>query len=265
MKLYLYLLYNKSRILFGLIFIYLYFFLHYSLYYLFPIYFLNYLFFNNFDDILYFISIFLGIHKKITIDFHHKYSIHSWNLIISNHNSIFDTFVIVKFLKPHYKWFDIKTICKPANFLEKFYCRNFHFFQMTDNLHNDILNFENLLYKWRKENRKQQIILFPEGNIYKNNIYKNFDHVLYPNNAIFNLLVSKIHEIKYIYNMSIIYKLHNKRLIGERNIISNILNPDLKIIVKIDKIINKKNIDNNFLYNIWKEKDNWIKNKLTTM
>ena len=265
MRLYLYLLYNKSRILFGLIFIYLYFFLHYSLYYLFPIYFLNYLFFNNFDDILYFISIFLGIHKKITINFNHKYSIHSWNLIISNHNSIFDTFVIVKFLKPHYKWFDIKTICKPANFLEKFYCRNFHFFQMTDNLNYDFNNFNNLLYKWRKENRKQQIILFPEGNIYKNNICKKFQHLLDPKIAVFNLLISKIHEIKYIYNISIIYKLNNERLIGERHITYNLLNPNLKIIVQIDKIFNKKNIDNNFLHNLWIDKDKIIENQLTTM
>ena len=72
--------------------------------------------------------------------------------------------------------------------------------------------------------------------------------------GIFNLLISKFEEIKNIYDLTIIYKLKDKRLIGEYEILFNLSNPNLEIIINLDRYENK-NIDELWLYKLWGEKD----------
>ena len=126
-----------------------------------------------------------------------------------------------------------------------------------------------------KNNKSLNIILFPEGNIFlKNNInndfkkilflkkinINNYNQVLYPNNGIFELLKNNLSKkLKYIYNLTIIYHIDNKRIIGEKNIILNLANPKLKIIVDIQEInINK--INATWLFKEWDRKNKWINN-----
>ena len=126
-----------------------------------------------------------------------------------------------------------------------------------------------------KNIKSLNIILFPEGNIFlKNNInndfkkilflkkinINNYNQVLYPNNGIFELLKNNLSKkLKYIYNLTVIYHIDNKRIIGEKNIILNLSNPKLKIIVDIQKInINK--INDTWLFKEWDRKNKWINN-----
>lgn len=121
---------------------------------------MNYL--NNFSSLM-------GIYHKIKFDFDKEYNKHNWNLIICNHSSFIDNFIASKFYAlNNINWFDIKTVSHPSNLIEEYFLTLFNFFITTKNLKNDVNYFNKLLYKWRKNNKKYQIILYPEGTIYEN-------------------------------------------------------------------------------------------------
>lgn len=215
---------------------------------------MNYL--NNFSSLM-------GIYHKIKFDFDKEYNKHNWNLIICNHSSFIDNFIASKFYAlNNINWFDIKTVSHPSNLIEEYFLTLFNFFITTKNLKNDVNYFNKLLYKWRKNNKKYQIILYPEGTIYENQ-NSNYQNLLNPKTGIFNLLINKIPEIKYIYDLNIIYKIKNKRLIGDYEIIMNLVNPDFEIIVQVNKYLNK-NLDNDWLLKNWDLKDKWINNQLVS-
>jgi hypothetical protein len=84
-----------------------------------------------------------------------------------------------------------------------------------------------------------------------------FKFLLFPHSGIFSLLISKFDEIKNIYDLTIVYKLKDKRLIGEYEILSNLSNPNLEIIINLDKYENR-NIYELWLYKVWEKKDTLI-------
>ena len=116
------------------------------------------------------------------------------------------------------------------------------------------------MYKWKNENRNQQIVMFPEGSILiekKITTYNNLRNIHY---GLFNYIVNKVRNVKYIYDLTIIYKVNNRILIGEKDIFYNFLkNPEFKIIINFDKY-EKKNISDDWLEKIWKKKDHFIMN-----
>ena len=115
-----------------------------------------------------------------------------------------------------------------------------------------------LLFK--RENKPLQIILFPEGNIYNKNL-SNYNNLLNPTNGIFELLRYKLSEIENVYDFTILYKIKNKRLIGEYEIITNLSNDDLEISVEMEKY-NISQIDEKWIFNVWDKKDKVIERHL---
>ena len=71
--------------------------------------------------------------------------------------------------------------------------------------------------------------------------------MLEPKNGIINSLLEKM-EYENIYDITICYRIGNKKLIGEKDIILNMLNPKLSIQIIIKKISN--NFDINELWDI---------------
>lgn len=140
-------------------------------------------------------------------------------------------------------------------------------FLVNRKLKEDTNTLNKISYKWRRENKPLQIILFPEGTNFnrrklskenseflKKNSIRECKNLLFPYSGIFNLLISKFEEIKNIYDLTIIYKLKDKRLIGEYEILFNLSNPNLEIIINLDRYKNK-NIDELWLYKLWEKKD----------
>ena len=64
-------------------------------------------------------------------------------------------------------------------------------------------------------------------------------------------------KIENIYHLTIVFKIKNKRLVGEKEIINNLSNSNLQIIVSMSKT-NNKNIDDLWLFKRWENSDNLI-------
>ena len=213
-----------------------------------------------------------NINKKIKIKGSIKIDNNVWNIIISNHSSIFDDIILSKiFVDNNIKWLDIRTVSNKSRRKIQNYAFNiFDMFLVSKNLKEDTKFLNKLSYKWRRKNKPLQIILFPEGTIYnkqklskesfeflnKRSISK-YKNILLPHNGIFNLLISKFNEIKNIYDLTIIYTLNKKRLIGEYEIFSNLSNPNLEIIINLERYENN-NINEIWLYKVWEKKDTLI-------
>ena len=212
----------------------------------------------------------ININDRIKINNYHKIDNNVWNLIISNHNSIFDDIILSKlFIDNDIKWLDIRTVSKKSRINLQNYALNiFDMFLVNRKLKEDTNTLNKISYRWRREHKPLQIILFPEGTTFnrrklskesseflKNNSIREYKNLLFPFSGIFNLLISKFFlEIKNIYDLTIIYKLKDKRLIGEYEILFNLSNPNLEIIINLDRYENK-NIDELWLYKLWEKKD----------
>lgn len=206
---------------------------------------------------------------NIKINNYNKIDNNVWNLIISNHNSIFDNIILSKlFMDNNIKWLNIRGVQKKSRRNIQNYALNiFDMFLVNKNLKEDTDSLNKLSYKWRRENKPLQIILFPEGTIFnrqkllkenseflKKNSIREYKNLLFPHSGIFSLLISKFDEIKNIYDLTIVYKLKDKRLLGEYEILSNLSNPNLEININLDRYENK-NIDELWLYKLWEKKD----------
>ena len=124
----------------------------------------------------------------------------------------------------------------------------------------DIKYLNKMVYKWENENRNQQIAMFPEGSILIEKKITTYNNLSNLHTGYFNYIINKVRNVKYIYDLTIIYKVNNRILIGEKDIFYNFLtNPEFKIIINFDKH-EKKNISEDWLEKIWKKKDDFIMN-----
>ena len=194
-----------------------------------------------------------------------------WNLLVLNHNSVFDSIILAIICEYNKISFNnIRSISKYSyKKLQNYAFTIFDFFLTKKNMKQDIKNIHSIKNKWIKANIPIQIILYPEGTIFLNQItnfkqkqflnninINDYKHVIFPHNGIFNLLIENF-NIEYIYHINILYKINNKRLIGEWDILTNLANPKLEIIVSFNQFNNYR-IDPFWLYHRWNWTDNWI-------
>lgn len=216
-----------------------------------------------------------NIPNKIIFKNKTKINKKTWNMIISNHTSIIDNIIIIILVnKSKLNWNNGRTVSKISS--KKTQNKILKFFDcllINKNLYHDSNVINSTLINWKKEKKPLNIILFPEGNIFlKNNLntdknkinflnklnINNYDQVLFPNIGIFELLKNYLSKnIKYIYNLTVIYHIDNKRLYGEKNIFLNLTNPKLKITVDIQEI-NINDINDTWLFYEWDRKNNFI-------
>ena len=253
--------------------------------YLFLANFLNY-FFNSkekmknifYKNYFYYVTkifMFLGIYNKIEFN---NCSIckNSKNLLIENHNSILDFFIFGCILNNNKMSFlDLKTVSKPQSNIEKSTLEMFDCLIVSEDNNITYKNINKIKDKLKKSKKSFVISLSPEGTIFnkkdkltskqidylkKNNI-KIYKNVLFPHIGIFNLLIEKI-KFDNIYVLSTLYKINNRRLIDEEEILLNLNNPNLKILFSFEKFRNNKNINDKWLLKIWENIDSWIETKL---
>jgi hypothetical protein len=204
------------------------------------------------------------------------------NLLLMNHNTIFDNFILSKILvKNSFIWNDLRTVSVISNRQVQNTTLSLHdCLLVSKDIKNDIEALDKIESKWKESKDCIQLILFPEGIIYDDNtiteqdnkhvkfiqriLKEKYKNVLIPKIGIYNMLLSKFqNNIKNIYDISAVYLLGNKRIYGELNILKNMSNKDFKVLVDINKFnINDVKKDNYWLFKRWKEKDNWIDSKL---
>lgn len=188
------------------------------------------------------------------------------NLIIINHNSILDHLIIFKLGNiNNFGWNDIRTVSRiSSKKLQNKILKLFDSFLVTKKYKTDLNYFKYIKKKWLETNKPLQFILYPEGTIFNNNSnnkYTKFHirelkNLMYPHSGIFNLIKNNI-KIENIYHLTIVFKIKNKRLVGEKEILSNLSNSNLQIIVSMSKT-NNKNIDDLWLFKRWENSDNLI-------
>ena len=197
-----------------------------------------------------------------------------FNLLLMNHSSILDNFILSKLLENSgFSWNDLRTISRVSSRKIQNSTLEIHgSLLVSQDLKNDINNFRKVRNKWKMSKDTIQIILFPEGMIYQENTYSSqpnlsktkYKHLLLPKTAIYNILLENFkNDIRYIYDITTVYILKNKRVMGELAILDALSKNDLKIYVDIKEYRLKDIIYNeNWLYERWKEKDLWIDNTL---
>ena len=218
--------------------------------------------YNNFGNFLLNEVKTMNIESKIKFYKKDKIDEKKWGILVANHNSIIDCLVLVKlFMSNNIGWNDIKTVSRISKrMIQNKVLNIFDMLLLKKNLLDDTHNLNRILHKWRRENKPLQIILFPEGNIYNKNL-SNYNNLLNPTNGIFELLRYKLSEIENVYDFTILYKIKNKRLIGEYEIITNLSNDDLEISVEMEKY-NISQIDEKWIFNVWDKKDKVIERHL---
>ena len=248
--------------------------------YLYSSYILNFIFNTNVIRIIFsiyfpfvnFIINITGIKNKILFLNNIKIDTNSFNLFILNHNSILDHLIIFKLgQQNNFGWNNIRTISKISKKeTQNKILKIFDSLLINKNLEHDYKNLLKIKKKWLKYNKPFQIILYPEGTIYNsldkisnktNNFLETinirpYKNLLFPYSGIFNLLLENI-QFNNIYHFTIVYKLGNKRLSGEKNILYNIAKPNFRIIVSISKT-KSSNITKNWLYKNWELSDKLI-------
>ena len=207
---------------------------------------------------------YFGFHKKIEIKNYDKITTekNKWGFIISNHKSILDSIIIMIIMKDNKLHFtNLKTISKYSKKnLQNEALKMYNMVLIKREWNDDIKYVNKMVYKWENENRNQQIVMFPEGSILTEKTATTYNNLRNIHCGLFNYIVNKIINVKYIYDLTIIYKVNNRILIGEKDIFYNFLtNPEFKIIINFDKY-EKKNISEDWLEKIWKKKDDFIMN-----
>lgn len=205
-----------------------------------------------------------GFHKKIEIKNYDKIITekNNWGIIISNHKSVLDNIIIMIIMTDNnLNSNNIKTISKYSKKnLQNEVLKMYNMVLIKRKLNDDIKYLNKMIYKWKNENRNQQIVMCPEGSILTENTATTYNNLRNIHCGLFNYIVNKIINVKYIYDLTIIYKVNNRILIGEKDIFYNFLtNPEFKIIINFDKY-EKKNISEDWLEKIWKKKDDFIMN-----
>lgn len=223
----------------------------------------------------------IGLYDKIIItgDIHLKKTM---NLIISNHNSIQDNLILSKILNETFSWNDLRTVSRISR--RNIQNRTLELHNMllvTGDLKHDYKACTDIIEKWKESSDCIQIILFPEGTIFQNiqselnnskkKLFKKilkkddfYQNTLVPNIGIYNMLLTLLKsDIKYIYDLSVVYTIKNKRICGELNILNALYDKDFRIHVRIDEYkIEEVLKDSYWLFKIWDKKDEWIANKL---
>jgi len=203
------------------------------------------------------------------------------NLLILNHTSILDNYVLSKILSDSkFSWNDIRSISRISNrSIQNTVLEEHGMFLVSSDLKTDTEKFETVWKKWEKSNDTIQILLFPEGTIFNDTtknkeitksqkyilkkILKidNFENLLIPKIGAYNLIINKLKDqIKNIYDFSISYTdNNNKRIYNEEVILDHLAKNDLKIDVKINRYdVNQVIKDPYWLFKIWKDKDQWL-------
>lgn len=182
------------------------------------------------------------------------------NIITMNHTSIFDNFLIglISF-NSNYTWNDFNSISRKSRNIQN-KVMEIHGNLLVDRDINQDINqfkFKSIFEKWSIK-KILNIIIFPEGTVYKpnndlsteekfclkkSNIEKEFNNLLYPKTGIFNVIMKNMFdELEFLYDITTIYKINNKRLYGnELKILYNLFHPDFKLYINIEKYSLKNN------------------------
>jgi len=205
--------------------------------------------FKNFGKYWIKILNFFGLFDKIEICFNEDIK-DSFNLVLMNHHSIFDNFILCKILGN--VWNNTKTVSKYSNRSIQNKVMKIHGNMLVNNNVKSLSESKEVINHWREKDILN-VILFPEGTTYQNSsnidnkkakILKsqmleeyNFDQTIIPYDGAFNLLIEKLQDdIEYIYDVTTIYTINNKRIYGnEWKILSNLFNSNFKIHVNIEK------------------------------
>lgn len=177
------------------------------------------------------------------------------NILIYNHSSILDSLFVGYICNENRITYDnLKTVSRYSR--KNFQNKTMKFLDnliVKNNLKDDIKNLNLIIKKW-KSNTKLNVVIFPEGTITTNeNLEKSkYKFLLEPKIGIINSLLEKM-DYDNIYDITICYHIKNKKLIGEKNIILNMLNPKLSVTIMIKKINNDFDINE-----LWDSKDKLI-------
>jgi hypothetical protein len=222
----------------------------------------------------------INLYSKINCVTPHKIN-KEMNLLILNHTSILDNYVLSKILSDSkFSWNDIRSISRISNrSLQNIVLEEHGMFLVSSDLKTDTEKFETVWKKWKNSDATIQIILFPEGTIFNDTtknkeinksqkyilkkILKidNFENLLFPNIGAYNLIINKLKDqIINIYDFSISYtNNNNKRIYNEEVLLDHLAKNDLKIDVKIDRYdVNQVIKDPYWLFKLWKQKDQWL-------
>lgn len=175
------------------------------------------------------------------------------NIILMNHSSIFDNFILGNiFLNSSYTWNDIKTVSKISSRQIQNKVMNIHGnLLLNKDMKHDLRKKNTVFTNWKLKN-PLNIVLFPEGTIYqgnvalsrdekaclkKCNIVNGYNNLLYPKTGIFNYIMEEMSDnLEYIYDITTIYTVKNKRIYGnEWNMINYLFHPNFKVYINIEK------------------------------
>jgi hypothetical protein len=211
----------------------------------------------------------INIYSSIILNNPIKIKKQKMNLIIMNHSSILDNFILSKLLAyNNFSWNDIRTISRISTRSIQNKTLKIHgSLLLSKNLQQDLNSLKKIVNVWKKSQDCIQIILFPEGIIYSdviNNQKNNYKHLLTPKIGMYNLLLDSFNQnIKYVYDITAVYTSGKKRVEGELNILDALSKNNLDINLtmeefKLSDIIN----DKKWLYKRWEYKDTWINDTL---
>ena len=204
-----------------------------------------------------------GLKKKIHIENIEK--IDGWrNLIILNHcSAILDHFVLAFFFrKNNYDWNNLRMVPRFSE-KKKYQNKILSFFDsllITKNIIHDSGVLAKTLGKWHNTSLPLNIALCPEGVTFSPGTQKKYGqkykNVLAPKSGLFQLLIKGM-RFKHVYSIDILYKLKNRRLSGEKDILTHMADPDFTIVVQLHKT-DITMINEEWLYKEWLRKDKWI-------
>ena len=140
----------------------------------------------------------------------------------------------------------------------------------------DTAELKKILPKWHAAG-PLQIVLYPEGTIYlpetrvtpeqSNYLIRQgvepYRHVLFPSNGIFEMLFQQ-YRPDYLYDVTILYRLNGRRLVGEIDIFRNLHREGATIDVRLRRFaLAKQGQDGyNWLYQLWEQKDAYLQGLL---
>jgi len=104
---------------------------------------------------------YFGFHKKIEIKNYDKITTekNKWGFIISNHKSVLDNIIIMIIMKDNKLHFtNLKTISKYSKKnMQNEVLKIYNMVLVKKNWNDDINYLNKMIYKWKNENRNQQI------------------------------------------------------------------------------------------------------------
>jgi hypothetical protein len=227
-------------------------------------------FYDRYADFIVFISRHMGLSSKIRFETD-EIKGETWGLILLNHCSIVDNLVLAHI--KGVKWNDLRTISRiSSKKLQNYILSLFDSLLINKDILHDMKQLKKILPLWRRAGKPLNLVLYPEGGIYmghglseKERGYLDrldlppYEHLVFPSNGMCAAITSAL-KIDYIYDISLVYLLKGKRLIGEKEILLNLASRDLQIHVKMKRIPWRS--ENDLLYKLWSEKDQWINKKI---